>query len=32
MTKEIDPIVPRAQARVLLGGIAPNTLRNWEAT
>ncbi len=27
---EIDPFLSRTQVRALFGGIARNTLRNWE--
>lgn len=30
MSNEIDPLLTRTQVRALFGGIAPNTLRNWE--
>lgn len=32
MTQEIDPLLTRTQVRAMLGGIARNTLRNWEAS
>lgn len=31
-TQEIDPLLTRTQVRALFGGIARNTLRNWELT
>lgn len=31
MTQDIDPFLTRTQVRALLGGVARNTLRNWEA-
>lgn len=31
-TQEIDPLLTRTQVRALFGGIARNTLHNWELT
>jgi predicted DNA-binding transcriptional regulator AlpA len=31
-TQEIDLLLTRTQVRALFGGIARNTLRNWELT
>lgn len=31
-TNDIDPLLTRTQVRAMLGGIARNTLRNWEAS
>lgn len=32
MNQEIDPLLTRTQVRVLLGGIARNTMRAWESS
>lgn len=31
-TNDIDPLLTRTQVRAMLGGIARNTLRNWESS
>lgn len=31
-TIDIDPLLTRTQVRAMLGGIARNTLRSWEAS
>lgn len=31
-TQEIDPLLTRTQVHALFGGIARNTLHNWELT